>query len=142
MIEATDLLVIGAGPCGLAVGIAARQAGVSCVMLDRRTIVSTIERYPLQMTFFSTPERIEIGEIPFIASHEKPTRADGLIYYRRVAEHFELDIRPGEDVVQVARDADGRFTVDVTRQHDSRRYRAANVVFATGYYDNPNFLNV
>jgi thioredoxin reductase (NADPH) len=142
MSESTDLLVIGAGPCGLAVAIAAHQARVPCVVLDRRTIVSTIERYPLQMTFFSTPERIEIGGIPFIASHEKPTRADGLIYYRRVAEHFELDIRPGEDVVDVSRDADGRFTVDVTRPHDSKRYRAGNVVFATGYYDNPNFLNV
>jgi thioredoxin reductase (NADPH) len=142
MSDSTELLVIGAGPCGLAVAIAARQAGIPCVVLDRRTIVSTIERYPLQMTFFSTPERIEIGGIPFIASHEKPTRADGLIYYRRVAEHFELDIRPGEAVVDVSREADGRFTVDVARPHDTRRYRAANVVFATGYYDNPNFLNV
>src|SRR3954452_8413751 len=140
--ESTDLLVIGAGPIGIAVGIAARQAGGPCLLLDRRTIVSTIEPYPLGMTFFSTPERIEIGGVPFIASHEKPTRKDGLMYYRRVAEHFELDIRPGEDVVDGSREADGRFTVDVTRQHDSRRYRAANVVFATGYYDNPNFLNV
>jgi thioredoxin reductase (NADPH) len=113
-----------------------------CVVLDRRTIVSTIERYPLQMTFFSTPERIEIGGIPFIASHEKPTRADGLIYYRRVAEHFQLDIRPGEEVVDVVREADGSFSVSVSRAHDAKRYRAANVVFATGYYDNPNFLRV
>jgi thioredoxin reductase (NADPH) len=142
MTETTELLVIGAGPCGLAAAIAARQAGISCIVLDRRTIVSTIERYPLQMTFFSTPERIEIGGIPFIASHEKPTRADGLIYYRRVAEHFQLDVRPGEDVVDVGRDVDGSFVVDVARAHDSRRYRAANVVFATGYYDNPNFLHV
>jgi thioredoxin reductase (NADPH) len=124
------------------VAIAATQAGLSCVVLDRRTIVSTIERYPLQMTFFSTPERIEIGGIPFIASHEKPTRADGLIYYRRVAEHFRLDVRPGEDVVNVAREADGGFVVEVARAHDAKRYRAANVVFATGYYDNPNFLRV
>ena len=107
MTDTSDLLVVGAGPCGLAVAIAATQAGLSCVVLDRRTIVSTIERYPLQMTFFSTPERIEIGGIPFIASHEKPTRADGLIYYRRVAEHFRLDVRPGEDVASVARDSDG-----------------------------------
>src|SRR5882724_7402869 len=142
MTDPSDLLVVGAGPCGLAVAIAATRAGLSCVVLDRRTIVSTIERYPLQMTFFSTPERIEIGGIPFIASHEKPTRADGLIYYRRVAEHFDLDVRPGEDVVEVARDADGAFVVDVARAHDARRYRAANVVFATGYYDNPNFLDV
>ena len=142
MTDTSDLLVVGAGPCGLAVAIAATQAGLSSVVLDRRTIVSTIERYPLQMTFFSTPERIEIGGIPFIASHEKPTRADGLIYYRRVAEHFRLDVRPGEDVVDVAREPDGAFIAEVTRAHDAKRYRAANVVFATGYYDNPNFLRV
>jgi thioredoxin reductase (NADPH) len=142
MTETSDLLVVGAGPCGLAVAIAATQAGLSCVVLDRRTIVSTIERYPLQMTFFSTPERIEIGGIPFIASHEKPTRADGLIYYRRVAEHFRLDVRPGEDVVNVTREPDGAFVVEAARAHDAKRYRAANVVFATGYYDNPNFLRV
>ena len=139
--DTTELLVIGAGPIGLAVGIAARQAGVSCFLLDRRTIVSTIERYPLGMTFFSTPERIEIGGIPFIASHEKPTRKDGLMYYRRVAEHFELDVRPGEEVVAVARE-DAGFRVEVTRAHDRKAYRAANVVFATGYFDNPNFLRV
>jgi thioredoxin reductase (NADPH) len=142
MTDRFDLLVVGAGPCGLAVAIAAARAGLSCVVLDRRTIVSTIERYPLQMTFFSTPERIEIGGIPFIASHEKPTRADGLIYYRRVAEHFRLDVRPGENVVNVARELDEGFAVEVTRAHDAQRYRAANVVFATGYYDNPNFLRV
>jgi thioredoxin reductase (NADPH) len=142
MSETTELVVVGAGPCGLAAAIAATQAGIGCVVLDRRTIVSTIERYPLQMTFFSTPERIEIGGIPFIASHEKPTRADGLIYYRRVAEHYRLDIRPGEDVVGVRRETDGSFTLEVTRAHDTKRYRAANVVFATGYYDNPNFLNI
>jgi thioredoxin reductase (NADPH) len=140
--EQTDLLVIGAGPCGLAVGVAAKQAGLPCVLLDRLTIVSTIERYPLGMTFFSTPERIEIGGLPFIASGEKPTRRDGLIYYRRVAEHFGLDVRPGEEVVDVSREPDGRFLVAVRRAHDTRAYRAAAVVFATGYYDNPNYLRV
>ena len=139
--DATDLLVIGAGPIGIAVGIAARQAGVSCVLLDRRTIVSTIERYPLGMTFFSTPERIEIGDIPFIASHEKPTRKDGLLYYRRVAEHYQLDIRPGEEVMDVARAADG-FRVQVRRPHDEKSYEARAVVFATGYFDNPNYLGI
>jgi thioredoxin reductase (NADPH) len=142
IVEEKDLLVVGAGPCGLAVGIAAKQAGLSCVLLDRRTVVSTIERYPLAMTFFSTPERIEIGDVPFIASHEKPTRQDGLIYYRRVAEHYGLDIRPGEDVVDVTRDRDSSFRVQVARRHDSKAYRASVVVFATGYYDNPNYLRV
>jgi thioredoxin reductase (NADPH) len=139
--DTTDLLVIGAGPIGLAVGIAARQAGISCVLLDRRTIVSTIERYPLGMTFFSTPERIEIGGIPFIASHEKPTRQDGLLYYRRVAEHYQLDVRPEEEVVDVSREGDG-FAVQVHRPHDEKRYHARAVVFATGYFDNPNYLGI
>jgi bacillithiol disulfide reductase len=139
--------VIGAGPCGLAVGVAAKQAGLPCVLLDRRTVVSTIERYPLSMTFFSTPERIEIGAVPFISSHEKPNRRDGLIYYRRVAEHYELDIRPGEDVVDVSRDAgqaghDDSFHIQASRRHDDKTYQARAVVFATGYYDNPNYLGV
>jgi thioredoxin reductase (NADPH) len=144
--EHTELLVIGAGPCGLAVGVAARQAGIPCVLLDRRTIVSTIERYPLSMTFFSTPERIEIGGVPFIASHEKPNRRDGLIYYRRVAEHYELDIRPGEDVVNASRveqtASPGGFRVEVQRRHDRKTYHTQSIVFATGYYDNPNFLGI
>ena len=141
-LERLDLLVIGAGPCGLAVGVAAKKAGLCCALLDRRTIVSTIERYPLGMTFFSTPERIEIGEVPFISSHEKPTRRDGLIYYRRVAEHYGLDVRPAEEVVDVLREGDGMFRVEVRRPHDEIAYRAGAVVFATGYYDNPNFLGV
>jgi len=140
--EQTELLVVGAGPCGLAVGVAAKQAGIPSVLLDRRTIVSTIERYPLGMTFFSTPERIEIGGIPFIASHEKPTRRDGLIYYRRVAEHYGLDIRPGEEAVEVVQRPDGGFRVEVRRAHDRKTYQAGAVVFATGYYDNPNYLGV
>src|SRR3954462_11028346 len=106
--ESVDLLVIGAGPCGLAVGVAAKQAGIPCVLLDRRTIVSTIERYPLSMTFFSTPEGIEIGGVPFIASHEKPNRRDGLIYYRRVAVAYQLDVRPDENAVDVIREADAQ----------------------------------
>jgi thioredoxin reductase (NADPH) len=145
-VERVELLVVGAGPCGLAVGVAAKQAGVPCVLLDRRTIVSTIERYPLSMTFFSTPERIEIGGVPFIASHEKPNRRDGLIYYRRVAEHYGLDIRPSENVVDVVRRTDGSstepFRVEVSRPHDTKTYYASAIVFATGYYDNPNFLDV
>jgi thioredoxin reductase (NADPH) len=140
--ESTHLVVIGAGPCGLAVGIAAKDAGIPCMLLDRRNIVSTIERYPLAMTFFSTPERIEIGGIPFVASHEKPTRRDGMIYYRRVAEHYQLDIRPGEEVTDAERRPDGTFHLSVRRRHDTTSYDTQAVVFATGYFDNPNLLNV
>lgn len=140
--EETGLFVIGAGPCGLAAGIAAKQAGIACVLVDRRTVVSTIDRYPLAMTFFSTPERIEIGGVPFIASHEKPTRQDGMLYYRRVAEHYDLDVRPMEEVTAVTREPDGRYRIEITRPHDRKTYLAEAVVFATGYYDNPNYMNV
>ncbi len=114
----TQLLVVGAGPTGLAVGIAAAKAGISCILLDRATVVSAIEKYPLGMTFFSTPERIEIGGIPLVTSSEKPTRRDGLIYYRRVAEHYHLDIRVRETVTAITREADGTFLVSVRRPHD------------------------
>jgi thioredoxin reductase (NADPH) len=140
--ERTELLVVGAGPCGLAVGVAAHQARLGCILLDRRTVVSTIERYPLNMTFFSTPEKIEIGGVPFITSNEKPTRKDGLLYYRRVTEHFGLDARPGEDVTSVARLPEQGFRIEVRRRHDTTSYHAANLVFATGYYDWPNPLRV
>jgi bacillithiol disulfide reductase len=142
MANETQLLVVGAGPCGLAVGIAAREAGVGCILLDRRTVVSTIERYPLNMTFFSTPEKIEIGRVPFITSNEKPTRKDGLLYYRRVTEHFDLDARPGEDVTAVDALPKGGFKVQVCRRHDTTQYLAQNIVFATGYYDWPNLLGI
>ncbi len=145
-VEVTDLLIVGAGPCGLAVGIAARRAGVPCVLLDRRNVVSTIERYPLGMTFFSTPERIEIGDVPFIASHEKPTRRDGMLYYRRVAEHYALDVRPFEEVIDIQRsrvaDVGERFRVSVNRPHDTKTYETRAFVLATGYYDHPNFLGI
>jgi thioredoxin reductase (NADPH) len=137
----TDIIVIGAGPCGLAVGIAARQAGIGCVLLDRRNIVSTIERYPLNMTFFSTPERIEIGGIPLVTSAEKPSRKDGLVYYRRVAEHYGLDVRPDHEVTALARDGNG-FHLNVRTRDGELEFRSRNVVVATGYYDWPNRLGV
>ena len=135
------LLVIGAGPCGLAVGIAAKQAGIGCVLLDRRTAASTIERYPINMTFFSTPERIEIGGVPLISSGEKPTRREGLVYYRRVAAHYALDIRPGVEATSI-RPINGEFEVGIREKHGAGRLNARAVVVATGYFDQPNLLNV
>jgi thioredoxin reductase (NADPH) len=134
--------VIGAGPTGLGVGIAAMTAGIRCILLDRATVVSAIEKYPLGMTFFSTPERIEIGDIPLVTTSEKPTRRDGLVYYRRVAEHFKLDVRVRETVTAIRRETDGTFAVSVERPHDAITYHARAVVIATGYYDQPNRLGV
>lgn len=112
------------------------------VILDRATVVSAIEKYPLGMTFFSTPEKVEIGGIPFVTSTEKPTRRDGLIYYRRVAEHYRLDVRVREEVTGARCLDDGTFLLTVQRPHDIVEYRAGAVVIATGYYDQPNRLNV
>jgi thioredoxin reductase (NADPH) len=138
----TQLLVVGAGPTGLSVGIAAAKAGIRCILLDRATVVSAIEKYPLGMTFFSTPEKIEIGDIPLVTTSEKPTRRDGLVYYRRVAEHYHLDVRVRETVTAIRREADGTFVVSVRRLHDDTNYRADAIVIATGYYDQPNALGV
>ena len=136
------LLVVGAGPVGLATGLAAKHAGITCVLLDRSTVVSAIERYPLGMTFFSTPERLEIGGVPFVTATDKPSRREGLIYYRRVAEMFGLDVRVRSEVTGLTREPDGTFSVAVRRPHDTVTYRAANVVLATVYYEQPNRLNV
>ena len=138
------LLVVGAGPCGLAVGVAARRQGIPCLLVDRGPIVHALERFPLDMTWFSTPELLEIGGLPFVTSGDKPTRGEALKYYRRVATHFELDVRQYEEVVRVERlPTEGGF--DVRAHHVSgepRRYRADFVVIATGTFDHPNPLGV
>ncbi len=138
------LLVVGAGPCGLAVGVAARRQGISCLLVDRGPIVHALERFPLDMTWFSTPELLEIGGLPFVTAGDKPTRGEALKYYRRVATHFGLDIHQYEEVVRVERlPAEGGF--DVRSRHVSgepRRYRADFVVVATGTFDHPNPLGV
>ena len=142
MSERTTITVIGAGPCGLAVGVAAREAGLSCVLLDKGPIVSAIERYPLGMTFFSTPEHLELGGVPFVSISDKPSRAEALNYYRRIVSHFELDVRQYEEVIGVGRAGDG-FVVS-TRRHrgGDGEFRSDALVIATGYFDTPNRLGV
>lgn len=140
--ELLDLLVIGAGPCGLGVGIAAAEAALSCLIVDKGCVASAIAGYPTYMTFFSTAERLEIGGVPFIISGVKPTRREALRYYQRLVPHFGLRVRQYERVESVHA-ADGSFRVDtLTKAGRSRALRARNVVFATGYFDHPNMLHV
>jgi thioredoxin reductase (NADPH) len=137
-----DLAVIGAGPCGLAVGVAAKRAHLTCSLFDKGPVVSSLLRYPLYMTFFSTPEKLEIG-VPFVTAGDKPTRREALAYYRRVAEHFDLDVRQYHEVVGV-RWADEGFEL-VARHPGAREPETVptrHVVFATGYFDSPNLLGV
>jgi thioredoxin reductase (NADPH) len=137
-----ELLVVGAGPCGLGAGIAARRAGLRAVLIDKGCVVSSIASYPAFMTFFSTADRLEIGGVPFIVAGDKPTRREAIRYYQRLATHFELDVRQYEQVDAVVSEA-GAFRIDTTSRTGIRGvYRAANVAIATGYFDHPNQLGV
>jgi len=136
------LAVIGAGPCGLAVGIAARRAAIGCVLFDRGSVASSIAGYPTYMTFFSTAERLEIGGVPFIIAGDKPTRREALRYYQRLATEYELDVRQYEEVAAVAR-TDDTFRISTRTAHgETRAYEAQNIVVATGYFDSPNRLGI
>jgi thioredoxin reductase (NADPH) len=137
-----DLAVIGAGPCGLAVGVAAKRAHLTCSLFDKGPVVSSLQRYPLYGSFFSTPEKLEIG-IPFVTAGDKPTRREALAYYRRVAEHFELDVRQYHEVVRVERTPEG-FAL-VARHPGAatpETVHTRHVVCATGYFESPNLLGV
>lgn len=142
MSESFDTLVVGAGPTGLACGIELQQRGVSTVMIEKGCVVNSLYHYPTNMTFFTTPELLEIGNIPMTSLNEKPNRHEALKYYRRVADHFHLDIRQYERVNRIAGE-DNAFEVHTTdRLGCPRLYRARKIVIATGYYDVPNLLNV
>ena len=142
MTAACDALVVGAGPTGLACGIELGRRGVSAVLIDKGCVVNSLYHYPTNMVFFTTPELLEIGGIPMTSLNEKPTRTEALKYYRRVAEHFQLEIRQYERVEEV-RGQDLAFEVATRDRHgECRTYRARKVILATGYYDVPNLLGV
>ncbi len=136
-----DIAVIGAGPCGLAVGVAAEQAGLSAAIFDRGNVANGLIAYPIGMTFFSTAENLEVGGLPFICAGAKPTREEALKYYRRVAQYFNLDIRGYHDVFDVS-GGRGAFTLRTRHRSGGAEYRARHVVVATGYFDTPNLLSV
>src|SRR5437773_7197545 len=111
-----DLAVIGAGPCGLAVGVAAKRARLTCSLFDKGPVASSLMRYPLYMTFFSTPDKLEIG-VPFVTAGDKPTRREALTYYRKVAEHFELDVRQYHTVSRATRTRSEEHTSELQSYH-------------------------
>jgi thioredoxin reductase (NADPH) len=137
-----ELIVVGAGPCGIAVGAAAKKAGLSCVLFDKGCVTSSLLNYPYYMTFFSTAVLLEVGDVPFTIPDPKPSRREALTYYRRVVEHWDLDVRQYEEVVEVE-GSEGDFTVK-TRTADGTEnvHAAAAVVVATGGFQTPNFLGV
>jgi len=137
-----DVVVIGAGPTGLACAIDAKRAGFRVCNIDKGCIVNSLYNYPTNMVFFTTPELLEIGDVPFPSANQKPTRLEALEYYRKVADYYELEVRQYETVSSVEgsdRNFELRTTDFLGRQ---RAYRACKLVLATGYYDRPNYLDV
>jgi thioredoxin reductase (NADPH) len=137
-----DLLVIGAGPTGLACAIEAQRAGFTALLVDKGCLCNSLFHYPAHMTFFTTPELLEIGSIPFSSPNQKPNRNEALEYYRKVAEFYALDVRQYETVERVE-GGDGDFTVHTTDRFGRKlEHRARKLVIATGYYDLPNYLGI
>ena len=133
-----DLIVVGAGPSGLSCAIEAKKAGLSVVILEKGSLVDYIRRFPSGVVWFSTPELLEIGGIPFITSSVRPTRVDALNYYQRVCQHYKLDVRYFDPVENISSNDSG---ISVTTQK-AKKYRSRYVVVATGYFDHPNKLGV
>jgi len=137
-----DVIIIGAGPTGLACAIEAEKNHLNCLVIEKGCIVNSIQNFPVQMTFFTTPELLEIGGLPFVSSYEKPTRLEALKYYRRSADTYHLKLHLYETVLAVE-GADGDFRVTtVTRVGAACDYRCRKIILATGYYDIPNLLNI
>lgn len=134
-----DILIIGGGPIGLACGIEADKAGLSYIIIEKGCLVNSLYHYPTNMTFFSSSERLEIGDTPFVTTNTKPRRSEALEYYRRIQQKFELRIKLFEEVTDVIPELNGS---SYRVQTSKGEYIATNVIVATGFYDHPILLNI
>ena len=137
-----DLLIVGAGPSGLATAIAAKQHGLDYALVDKGVLVNSIYNFPPLMVFFTTPELLEIGGLPLVTPYDKPTRLEALRYYRRVVDRFGIQVSFHEEVREIEREDDGTFVVTSTGNFGTRVRHARAVVLAIGYYDLPNYLGI
>jgi thioredoxin reductase (NADPH) len=142
-----DVIIVGAGPAGLAAGIAAGRLGLDYAIIEKGVLVNSIFKFPVNMVFFTTPELLEIGGLPLVSPFEKPTRLEALKYYRRVVDAFQLSIEFEEQVSAIEReqgpDRSDVFAVETRSSKNVRRIRhGRNVVLAIGYFDHPNFIGV
>jgi thioredoxin reductase (NADPH) len=137
-----DIICIGAGPTGLACAIEAKRAGMKPLVIDKGCLCNSIYHYPVNMVFFTTPELLEIGDLPLISAAEKPVRVEALKYYRKAAEHYGLELRLFERVLRVD-GHDGNFAVVTqTEKGTEERYTSKKICVATGYYDLPNVMGI
>ena len=137
-----DLLIVGAGPCGLAAAISAQRAGLQTLVLDGGSVVSTIMHYPTYVGFFSTAEKLSVGGLPFVIATDKPTRRDALSYYRAVVRYFDIPLRQYERVTAIERAGEAFVVHSDSRAHGKRSTTARAVIIATGYFGSPNYLRV
>lgn len=133
-----DLIIIGGGPIGLACGLEAKKNNLEFLIIEKGCLVNSLYNYPQNMTFFSSSDRLEIGNIPFVTTLPKPKRAEALEYYRRIQTQFQLPVHLFEEVLSVEKQKDGTFLVSTSQ----KKYISKNVVIATGFYDIPVTLNV
>lgn len=137
------VIIIGAGPCGLSAAAALQDKGIEPLVIEKGCLVQSVYDYPTNLRFHSTPELLEIGNIPFITPNERPTRNEGLEYYATVVRRKEIRVRTYEEVTSVTRNESGTFTVlTKDRFNNHSRFEAANVIIATGYFDWPNHLGI
>ena len=137
-----DVIVVGGGPTGLACAIEATRRGLTHLVLEKGCVVNSLYRYPVNMVFFTTPELLEIGELPLVCQREQPTRLEALKYYRLAAQHFELNIHQYERVEKI-QGSDGAFEFSTRdRMGAARHYRSKKTILATGYYDLPNLMEI
>ncbi|WP_248925757.1 YpdA family putative bacillithiol disulfide reductase [Paenibacillus hamazuiensis] len=137
-----QVIIVGAGPCGLSAAVELQKRGITPLIIEKHAVVHSIYLYPTYMQFFSTPELLEIGGVPFTTPHEKPTRQEALAYYRKVANHYGLRILPYREVTAISKEA-GVFTLQtVDRAGEQTAFSAEHVVVSTGYFDHPNMLGI
>ncbi len=141
--EVFDCIIIGGGPTGLACAIEAQRAKLDYLVIEKGCVVNSLYHYPTQMLFFTTPELLEIGDLPFVCEREKPNRIEALKYYRRVADTYGLRVNQYEKVVRVT-GADGDFIVqtELVATGEARSYYARKLIVAIGYFDQPNFMGI
>jgi thioredoxin reductase (NADPH) len=138
-----EAIIIGAGPCGLAAAIELERIGLHPVIIEKSNIAHSISMYPTYMHFFSTPEKLEIGDIPFTTPNDKPSRLEAINYYRTAALRNNVRVNAYETVLQVERQEDGQFHLTSTDRYGvEKQYEARYVVVATGYFDHPNYLGI